>query len=385
MSEKGAGWEVFLLSRITAPTAERPATRGLKAPAGQSYDERRRSVEAALHESFGEAIYVSELFEDRAIASSWKDGEDSYYEIPYTIADDGAVTLGERTKVEREVSYRAVKRAGLDVIEGLAMPFGFDVDGESFTADTDFCFEWFGKSGRPFLFDHGLDPALKGQVMGRQVEYEQREEGIWAQVQLERNARYRKAIDSLIDQGAIGFSSGAMPHLATKNLRGEITRWPWVELSGTPIPAHPGALNIHYVKSADAIRHLEAVSIAIPDPLKAALAALDEWADSRGSDSSLDTATLDEKAGRVTAAVTDLRDHARAYAEMRGKAGRVLSAQTRERLMRHPASLRGLADDLDGLLSEADADKAAKHMDLVAFEIERGRSLLLRAGGGTSQ
>lgn len=277
-----------------------------------------------------------------------------------------APTTTESPQSDEQLVASAVKFTGPDVIEGLAMPFGYDVDGESFTPDTDFCFEWFGKSGRPFLFDHGLDPTLKGTVMGRQAEYEQRAEGIWAQVQLDRNARYRKAIDTLIEQEALGFSSGAMPHLATKNAKGEITRWPWVELSGTPIPAHPGALNIHYVKSADAIRHLEAVSIAIPDPLKAALAALDEWADSRGSDGSPDTATLEEKAGRVTAAVTDLRDHTRAYAEMRAKAGRVLSAQTRERLMRHPSSLRELADDLEGLLSEADAEKVGKTSALLS-------------------
>jgi hypothetical protein len=348
------------LSTDTAPTTER--SQGLKIPADRSFDEHRRLVEKALRDAFGAELYVADLYEDRAVYEAYGNAEPGPFEVPYTI-DGQQVTLGERTKVEREVSYRAVKRSGRDTIEGLSMPFGFDVDDESFTPDTDFCFEWFGKAGRPFLYDHGLDPALKGTVIGRQVDYEERDEGIWAQVQLDRNARYRKAIDTLIDQGAIGFSSGAMPHLATKNGRGEITRWPWVELSGTPIPAHPGALNIHYVKSADAIRHLEAVSIDIPDPLKAALAALDEWADSRGSDQSPDTASLSEKAGRVTAAVTDLRDHTRAAIEMRGKSGRVLSAQTRERLVRHPASLRELADDLDSLLTEADAEKAAKHLN----------------------
>ena len=286
-----------------------------------------------------------------------------------------AAPTTEPATPDEQPILRAVKFSGADTIEGLAMPFGYDVDGEAFTPDTDFCFDWFGKSGRPFLFDHGLDPTLKGAVMGRQAEYEERAEGIWAQVQLDRNVRYRKAIDSLIEQEAIGFSSGAMPHLATKNLKGEITRWPWVELSGTPIPAHPGALNIHYVKSADAIRRFEEADIAIPDPLKAALAALDEWADTRESGGVPDTASLMEKAGRVTAAVTDLRDHARAYAEMRGKAGRVLSAQTRERLLRHPASLRELADDLDGLLTDADAEKAGKSLDLAALAIEHQAQL----------
>ena len=265
---------------------------------------------------------------------------------------------------EQQRLARAIKFTAPDVIEGLAMPFGFDTDGESFTADTDFCIEWFGKSGRPFLFDHGLDPTLKGAVMGRQTDYEVRDEGVWAQVQLDRNARYRKAIDSLIEQGALGYSSGAMPHLATKNAKGHITRWPWVELSGTPIPAHPGAMNLHYVKSSDAIRHLEEAEIAIPDPLKAALAALDEWAESRDDSGLPDGLKFAEHADRLLVDVEAFRDRVLALAGLRAKSGRVLSAQTRERLTRHPSSLRELADDFDTFLAEADAGKAAKTADL---------------------
>lgn len=259
---------------------------------------------------------------------------------------------------------RAVKSAGPDLIEGLAMPFGFDVDGESFTADTDFCFDWFGKSGRPFLYDHGLDDKLQAQVIGRQTDYEARDEGIWAMVQLDRNVRYRKAVDSLIERNALGFSSGAMPHLATKSASGHITRWPWVELTGTPIPAHPGALNLHYVKSADAIRHLEAVDIQIPDPLKAALAALDEWGDSR--DAAPVSERLAARLDRVSVEMDGLRSHVREYTDMRVKAGRVLSASTRERLTRYLAVVSELVPDLQALLEEADAEKAGKSSDLFA-------------------
>jgi len=40
-------------------------------------------------------------------------------------------------------------------------------DGEAFSPDTDFCFEWFGKSGRPVLYHHGLDPTIGPAVIGR--------------------------------------------------------------------------------------------------------------------------------------------------------------------------------------------------------------------------
>lgn len=265
---------------------------------------------------------------------------------------------------------RAVKFVAPDTIEGLAMPFGYDVDGETFTPDTDFCFDWFGKSGRPFLYDHGLDGELKSSVQGRQVDYDLRPEGVWARVQLDRNARYRKAIDSLIDEGALGFSAGAMPHLATKSARGEIKRFPWVELSGTPIPAHPATLGLHWVKSADAIRHLEEVDFSMPASLKAALIALDEWAEDRDDDGLHAGLKFADHADRLLTDVTAFRDRTGSIALLRGKSGRVLSASTRERLMRHPALLRELADDLDGLLSAADADKAAKHADLAALSIE---------------
>jgi hypothetical protein len=254
------------------------------------------------------------------------------------------------------------------------MPFGYDVDGESFTADTDFCFDWFGKSGRPFLYDHGLDDKLQAQVIGRQTDYEARDEGIWAMVQLDRNVRYRKAVDSLIERNALGFSSGAMPHLATKSASGHITRWPWVELTGTPIPAHPGALNLHYVKSADAIRHLEAVDIQIPDPLKAALAALDEFAEDDGLPDGLKFA---DHVTRVLGDVEAVRDRARSISGLRAKSGRVLSASTRERLVQTPSSLREFADDLDQLLSNAEAQKSS---DLSGELLAYQRTLARLAG-----
>jgi len=351
-----------------------------------SYDERRTRVETAIRAARGGEDfdgYVAELFEDRAIFSVYVgDAAGQWFEYPYTLDDDDQVSLGDPVEVQREVSYAAVKFVGKDLIEGLAIPFGGtfdgrDLHGEAFDPETDLCIDWFGKSGRPILYDHGLDAAVKTAVIGRQVDFETRDEGVWAQAQLDLNAKYRKAVDTLIDRRALGFSSGAMPHLATKNqATGILQRWPWVELSLTPIPAEPSTLGVHYMKSAAAaLELLEQADVSIPVPLKAAVAALDEWAESRGSDSTLDTATLDEKAGRVTAVVTDLRDHARAYAEMRAKSGRVLSASTRERLVRHPASLRELADDLDALLSEADSGKTAKSLDAGDLHLETDRIL----------
>jgi hypothetical protein len=251
---------------------------------------------------------------------------------------------------------RALKFTGPDIVEGLAIPFdSYDTDRETFTKKTDLCLDWFGKSGRPLLYDHGLDqPGTL--VVGRQEEYEERVDGIWAQSQLNRNVRYRKAIDRLIEEGALGYSTGAMPHLAKKNAKGEITRWPWVELSMTPIPAHPATL-LHYVKSSDALAHLEAVDTDVPAPVKAALIALDEWAATNSDNDSLpDGLKFADLVDRLS---VDGPAWVKARRDWYAKSGRVLSAATRDRLATHPSALRQLADDLDELLSSADSGKSA--------------------------
>lgn len=336
-----------------------------------SFNERQRLVNAAIREARGSSdLYVAELYDDRAVYESLGDGDDAgkSFEVSYTIADDQTVTLGDRTEVVRQTTYRAVKFVGRDTIEGLAIPFGGtfagkDLHGETFDAKTDLCIEWFGESGRPLLYDHGLDGAMATKVVGRQTEFDTRAEGVWAQSQLNLNAKYRKAVDKLIDEGALGYSSGAMPHLATKNAKGVITRWPWVELSLTPMPAEPSTLGVHYTKSAaEALAFFEAVDLSIPAPLKAALAALDAWADSRDDEGLPDGLKFAEHADRLLADVEAFRTRTGSLVDLRGKSGRALSEPTRERLLRHPASLRELADTFDELLSEPGV-RAAKAAD----------------------
>ncbi len=267
----------------------------------------------------------------------------------------------------------AVKRVGPDTIEGLAIPFatalksGKDLVGESFDANTDLCIDWFGSGGRPLLYDHGLDKAHKAVKVGRQTEYETREEGIWAQSQLDLNARYRKAVDELIEREAVGYSSGAMPHLSTKNARtGLITRWPWVELSLTPIPAEPLTLGVHYMKSiGESLDLLEADGMIIPSPVKAALAAVDTWAETR--DEAHAATSYAEEYDRLLVASKAFVDRSSGLSDLRAKSGRVLSAsnrsklsELRERIASATESASGVLADLDSLLVETDPEAAAE-------------------------
>lgn len=255
-----------------------------------------------------------------------------------------------------EPAAHALKFVGPNTIEGPAFLFSRDLVRERFTPDTDLCIEWFGKSGRPLLYEHGLDDALKTDMVGRQSDYEARAEGIWAQGELDAHVRYRKSIDSLIERGALSYSGGAMQHLAVKSREGAIKRFPWVELSLTPTPMHPGNAGVYFLKSATALEHLEQAGVDIPSPLKAALEALDEWSDSRDDEALPDGASFADAIDRLT---VDAAARVAARKSWFAKSGRVLSAPTRERLVGHPASLRDLADELDELLSLAEGTKSA--------------------------
>lgn len=244
------------------------------------------------------------------------------------------------------------------LIEGLAIPFGGpmagkDLDGEDFGPDTDFALDWFPQ-GRPTIYHHGIDGAMKTVVQGRQIEYEVTDEGVWATVQLDKSAKYHATVSRMIGAGKLFFSSGSMPHLVETADDGHIKRWPWVELSLTPTPANPWAA-VHPVKSTDLIEHLSAAEIAVPAELIAAAL------------KSLDSIPTDDDALPDGVKFADLVDRlsvdgpawVKARRDWYAKSGRVLSTSTRERLMRHPSSLRELADDLDGLLTDADQGKSA--------------------------
>jgi hypothetical protein len=269
------------------------------------------------------------------------------------------------------------------MIEGLAIPFGGpiagkDFDGESFTPATDLCLPWFGETGRPVLYGHGLNAATKTEVVGRQVSLEERDDGQWVQVELDKASRYHDRIGKLVEQGALSFSSGAMPHLVQTKKDGTITRWPWVELRLTPTPANPLAA-VYAVKSADMAEHYAAANIDIPDPLAAALKALDEWASIR-DDGPPAGSSYAEESDRLLDALKAFAERTRGLAALRAKSGRVLSSANRDRLAVHVDTLGSAMDtmgsamdamvsthkDMRALLAATDPE-ATKRAALAAF------------------
>jgi HK97 family phage major capsid protein len=123
-----------------------------------------------------------------------------------------------------------------------------DLEGEYFTPQTNFALDWFPV--RPVLYQHGLDGTMKGTLIGHIDTLRADEVGIWAEAQLDLRQRYVVAVRRLIDQGALSWSSGSLPHLVRKEADGRITRWPLVEGSLTPTPAEPRYTDVKTIKNA---------------------------------------------------------------------------------------------------------------------------------------
>ncbi len=86
-----------------------------------------------------------------------------------------------------------------------------DLQGEYFTPDTDLGLDWYPR--RPVLYHHGLDgdlgPVMIGQIEVMQPDYT----GVWVEAQLDLHNRWARAVLDLVQQDALGWSSGSLPHL----------------------------------------------------------------------------------------------------------------------------------------------------------------------------
>jgi len=144
------------------------------------------------------------------------------------------------------------------VIEGYGVPFGGpikgrDLHGQFFSKKTDFALDLIPDGQRPLLFQHGLDSSVDTAVIGRWGVKRIDDGGVWVRAQLDARSEYINEIKELVDNDALGFSSGTMGHLVKVAPKtGEILKWALVELSLTPNPANPNAYIVRANKSAKA-------------------------------------------------------------------------------------------------------------------------------------
>ena len=124
----------------------------------------------------------------------------------------------------------------------LAIPFGGpfkggkDLDHEYFSPRTDIKADWFDR--RPVLFHHAKDELIGDETLGTEDDLEQKSDGWWATVWLERSNRYWDMVNGLLSAGKMYGSSGALAHVVKKARDGELLVWPHIEQTLTPIPSN---------------------------------------------------------------------------------------------------------------------------------------------------
>jgi HK97 family phage major capsid protein len=123
-----------------------------------------------------------------------------------------------------------------------------DLQGEYFSPETDLGLDWYPR--RPVLYQHGLDGALGPALIGQIEAMQPDSVGLWVEAQLDLRRRWARAVLDLVRQGALGWSSGSLPHLVQIEASGHIRRWPIVEGSLTPTPAEPRYTDAVAVKAA---------------------------------------------------------------------------------------------------------------------------------------
>jgi HK97 family phage major capsid protein len=170
-----------------------------------------------------------------------------------------------------------IKRLNEDRVGGYGMVWGSpeqrDLEGQYFTPET-----YLGavigvpvkamgkiiKTDIDWLFDHTLEdlPApvrefddMRDYTLGSIDTVKVDEIGVWVEAQLKRHDQWAEAVMTLIDQGALAWSSGSAPLYAKVAPDGEIKAWPIIEWSSTPTPAEPRRTGIaplkHFVNDQD--------------------------------------------------------------------------------------------------------------------------------------
>jgi hypothetical protein len=167
-------------------------------------------------------------------------------------------------------SLLAVKRVGVDKIFHYPYIWGnsknTDLTSEYFTRETNFWDAQMQGVKRALTWDHNMDPELKADpIIGTTLEWGDDEIGRWAVSQLDRNHKYRKALDALIERQAVGTSSDSVPQYVERVQTGKsywLKTWPWVASAITPEPCEPRMLgSVDYFKS---------LGITLPSPVASA-------------------------------------------------------------------------------------------------------------------
>lgn len=112
-----------------------------------------------------------------------------------------------------------------------------DLEGDFFSKATDFGLD--SGDPLPIYYNHGMDTMLKKRRVGRGT-VTMTDAGVWVEAQLALRDDYERAVYAMVEEGKVGWSSGAVAHLvdrAPEKGAYHIKHWPLGEASITPTPA----------------------------------------------------------------------------------------------------------------------------------------------------
>jgi hypothetical protein len=154
----------------------------------------------------------------------------------------------------------------------IALFGGKDLEGEHFTAQTDFESSY-TKTGVLYVdWEHGIGRQIDGKaspgpddVLGY-VDWRTRKTddlGVWVERVLDRRNQYMKYIEPLIEAGMIANSSEAVKAGVVTTENGEIKRWPLYKDALTVMPMEPRMMTENVISAVKGLAkdypHLEAL------------------------------------------------------------------------------------------------------------------------------
>ncbi|HOU13472.1 MAG TPA: phage major capsid protein [Anaerolineae bacterium] len=125
-------------------------------------------------------------------------------------------------------------------------PQAKDLQGDYFAPDTNLWLEHYPVV--PLLYQHGQDQFVGKRVIGT-ARPRRDDIGVWYEAQLQQRDEYEALILELVKAGALGYSTGSLPHLVERAPDGKLLSWPVAEITLTPTPAAGP-----YLTSVSAIR-----------------------------------------------------------------------------------------------------------------------------------
>lgn len=184
-------------------------------------------------------------------------------------AKDYMAALYTNTPDAQKLIMWPVKVAGEWIVEICGVPFGVDRDNQIFDAQTDYMLDQFPTP--VITYHHGINPGRDGiqdrpVIIGKTLEVEQRKDGIWLRVLLDKTLDFARRVWDAALKGLAVASSDSIAHLARlevggkkimyeKNRPGRIAVWPlagvsvWDAGQGNFLPASPNAVALPSMKA----------------------------------------------------------------------------------------------------------------------------------------